>query len=348
MSRRFESSTTAARRPSVRRPILRLLILLLALLLPAALLSQQPPNPLEPAPQPAAEAAVEEEAAVEGAAAEEQGEPPAAGPAEPEPADAVGRAVAVVPTSVDDVREGTERAWNEYLIPLWDKTLETAPRVLSAIGVLLLFWLIAVILGWTVTRLLNMTELDNRLAKDLGMQDRLQQWEEDGTSLEKMAGTATKWVVLLFGLVAFFQTLQLTMVAGPLGDILDQVTDFVPALLKAFAYLALYWVVGTLLKMALTRGLTAVGFDERAGRWIKPREVKGEVIGPSAMVGRLVFYVVLLFGLPHLPRGTGSGGRGGPSPRHDHRVLRLPSQRGGGAHPGLHRVVSWPPSSARS
>ncbi|REJ81201.1 MAG: hypothetical protein DWQ36_18655 [Acidobacteria bacterium] len=204
----------------------------------------------------------------------------------------------MLPTSVDDVRQGTARAWNDYLVPVYERIVGALPTVLSAIGILILFWIVAVVVGWTVTRLLSMTELDNRLARDLGMQERLRRWEEKGTSLEKVAGTAVKWVILLFGFVAFFEKLDLVLVAGPLGEILAQLTAFIPNLLKALAYLALYWVVGTLLKLGITRGLQAVDFDERAGRWVKSREVKGEKIGPSAMVGRLVFYVVLLFGLP--------------------------------------------------
>ncbi len=200
--------------------------------------------------------------------------------------------------SVSDVRESTTAAWETYLVPMWSRFVEVLPTVLKAVGLLAAFWLAAVILGWVVTRLLSMTDLDNRLARDLGMEDRMAEWEKNGTSLEKMAGTAVKWVVLLFGFVAFFEALQLTMVVGPLNSILDSVAKAITSLLTAFAVLALYWAVGTLLKIALSRGLKTMGFDERAERFLKPREVKGQMVGPSDMVGRLVFYVVLLFGLP--------------------------------------------------
>ena len=211
---------------------------------------------------------------------------------------------ATLPTA-QDVRESTEAAWKTYLVPVWERFVDVLPTVLKAVGLLAAFWLAAIILGWVVTRLLGMTDLDNRLARDLGMEDRMIEWEKNGTSLEKMAGTAVKWVVLLFGFVAFFNALQLTMVAGPLTNILTSVTSAITNLLQAFAYLALYWAVGTLLKIALSRGLKAVGFDERAERFLKPREVKGQTVGPSDMVGRLVFYVVLLFGLPTFLQALG-------------------------------------------
>lgn len=204
---------------------------------------------------------------------------------------------ASMPTA-SDVRDGAAASWNDYLVPVWTRFSEVLPSVLKAIGLLVLFWIAAVIASWLVSRLLSMTELDNRLARDLGMEERMVEWEKRGTSLEQMAGTAVKWIVLLFGFVAFFNALQLNMVAGPLENILNSVSSALTSLLQAFAFLALYWVVATLLRLAISRGLKAVGFDERAGRFLKSREVKGELVGPSDMVGRLVFYVVLLFGLP--------------------------------------------------
>ncbi len=50
--------------------------------------------------------------------------------------------------------------------------------------------------------------------------------------------------------------------------------------------------------MGATRGLEAVGFDARAERFVKAREVDGVRVGPSALIGRLLFYVVLLIGIP--------------------------------------------------
>ena len=196
---------------------------------------------------------------------------------------------------VDEVRGRSEQAWNEMLKPMWERFVAAVPVAAKAILILLGFWIAAVFLGWLTTSLLRRTNLDNRLARDLGLGGKE---KKDSFSIEDMAGTGVKWVVLLFGLVAFFNVLSLPFVAGPLSNILTRVTEAVPALLKAFAYLAIYWVVGTLLKMGITRALGAVGFDERAGRWLRPREVRGEMVGPSQMIGRIAFYVVLLFALP--------------------------------------------------
>ena len=282
---------------------LLLFSLVLIALAGAAPGAQEPEPAQETAAQPTDPAATSDE----GETAQEPAPTPAPVAQQPAAAQptALEQARSVVPTSVDDVSQGANRAWNDYLVPLWERTAAFLPRLGGAILILILAWLLAIVVGWTVTRLLEMTQLDNRLARDLGMEERMAQWEKAGTSLEKIMGTAARWIILLFGFVAFFDALSLSMVAGPLGNILNQIANVVPNLLQALAYLALFWAVGTLLKLAITRALGAVNFDERASKWIQPREVKGEMVGPSAMVGRLVFYVVLLFGLPQILQALG-------------------------------------------
>lgn len=277
-----------------RSPMKILLLLLAALLLTVPALAQE----TEPAQE--TEGLVEQ--------AEEAGETtvePTVSPARRVADDPVGSVVSAVPTSVDDVRGPADRAWNGFLMPLYERFVIVLPTVLKAFGLLILFWIVAILVGRAVTSLLKRTTLDNRLASDLGMKEQLQRLEKEGTSVERMIGTAVKWIILLLGFVAFFNTLQLTVVAGPLANIFEKLTESIPALLRAFAYLGIYWVVGSLLRLGITRGLGATSFDERVGRWVKPREVDGEVVPPSGQIGRLVFYVVLLFGLPPFLQALG-------------------------------------------
>jgi hypothetical protein len=122
--------------------------------------------------------------------------------------------------------------------------------------------------------------------------------EGESRSLGAVIAGAVKALILLFGFVAFFDALDLTLVAGPLQGILDRIADAVPSLLYASLILAVYWIIGTLVKVAVTKGLEAVGFDARAERFMRSREVGGVSVGPSALIGRLLFYIVLLIGIP--------------------------------------------------
>ncbi len=214
-------------------------------------------------------------------------------------ADAVGSAVgttagAVTAGTGEVVNQG-KAAWMDYVMPMWERFVEAFPTVLKAFLILFGFWLIAVLASRSVSWLLGKTDWDQKLVRDWGLSGL---FESKDRSVESTMGFLVKWLILLFGFVAFFDALNLTMVAGPLQNVLNQVSDAVPRLLKAAFVLLAFWAVGSILRLAATKALTAFKFDDKAGRFIATREIKGEKVGPSAQIGRLVFYVILLFGLP--------------------------------------------------
>jgi hypothetical protein len=70
---------------------------------------------------------------------------------------------------------------------------------------------------------------------------------------------------MLFVLVGFFQTLQLTLITEPLNRLLTQLAEFAPRLLGASLLLLIAWVVGSGLRLVVSKGLTAAKLDERLG-----------------------------------------------------------------------------------
>ena len=91
--------------------------------------------------------------------------------------------------------------WHDVLVPMYQRFASALPGVVKALLVLAGFWLLATLSGAAVTRVLKLTNLDNRAMKDWGM------GQVAGGSLEKAAGQIVKWVILLFGFVAFFQSI---------------------------------------------------------------------------------------------------------------------------------------------
>ncbi len=197
------------------------------------------------------------------------------------------------------VAEQGSSLWHDVLVPMYQRFASALPGVVKALLVLAGFWILATLAGAAVSRVLKLTNLDNRAVKDWGM------GQVAGGSLEKAAGQIVKWIILLFGFVAFFQSLNLPMVAGPLQNVVDKIVGTVPNLLNAAFILLAYWVVASLLKVGITKGLGALKFDSRASKYLPTREIKGEQVGPSALFGRLVFYVVLLFGIPPFLQALG-------------------------------------------
>lgn len=188
--------------------------------------------------------------------------------------------------------------WQAVLVPMGQRIAVAIPELVKAVLLFLAFWVAAILLAALTRKLLTMTEVDNRAVEDWGLAGLLRQEDGSSRSLEDLAGRIVKWTVLLFGFVAFFQALDLDMVAGPLQNVAESILGVIPSLLQAAVILIAYWILATMVRAGLTKVLALAKFDDRAGKYFSPREEDGKAIGPSSTLGRLAFYLILLFGLP--------------------------------------------------
>lgn len=279
----------------MNRSIAITVLTLLLAVVPAIAQESSPPAGTTAALETATETAALEEAPT-AAAAE-----PLAGAAEGLPAGAVGEAVVETAAAVDAAtpphlgQQGAQ-AWDDILLPMWQRLAGGLPSMAKALLVLLAFWIVAMLVGSGVNKLLEMTKIDDRAVSDWGLDGLLQRSDGTKRSLSAIAGTTARWVILLVGFVAFFQSLHLNMVAQPLQGVVDELAGVVPNLLQAAIILFVYWVIAALVRAGLTKGLDLARFNDRAGRFFGARE--GADVQPSQIVGRLAFYLVLLFGLP--------------------------------------------------
>ncbi len=177
----------------------------------------------------------------------------------------------------------------QVLTNFWGSYGDTIWNLLMAILLLVAGWILASIIRGAVGRLMTKTSLDEKLSSAMGGQS-------SGFSLQKIVPTAAFWLVMLFVLVAFFNMVNLPAVSGPFQNVLDQIFAFIPGLIGAAVILGIAWVIATLVKMLITRGLgEGLGLDERlssAGA-TQPGE-------PSltATIGTVAFWFILLMALP--------------------------------------------------
>ena len=78
---------------------------------------------------------------------------------------------------------------------------------------------------------------------------------------------------------------------------LSRMANALPSVIKAVILLVAFWILAVL--------VGAVHFDQRAGKYFPTREIKGVPVGPCALIGRLFFYVILLFGIPPFLQALG-------------------------------------------
>jgi hypothetical protein len=131
------------------------------------------------------------------------------------------------------------------------------PSLVAAVLLLIVGYIVARMVSALVKRLLRKTGLDDRLARSLG---------GTGLASEGAVASGVFWLIMLFVLIGFFQTLQLAAVSTPLGLLLAEVLAFVPRLLGAALLLLLAWVVASVLKRVVTGILGGMGIDRRLER----------------------------------------------------------------------------------
>jgi len=183
---------------------------------------------------------------------------------------------------------------SEILQQLWQRTVDLAqgyvPQLIGALAILIVGWIVALILAALVRSMLRRTTIDNRLADWMA-------GEKGGpVEVERVFGRVVFWIIMIFVLVAFFETLELTGITGPLNALLSQITEFMPRVLGAAVILLLAWVLAALLRKAITLALDAADLDRRLGREAGFEEE--QALPLSRTVAEAVYWVVFLISLP--------------------------------------------------
>jgi hypothetical protein len=132
--------------------------------------------------------------------------------------------------------------------------------LVKAIVIFVVGWIIATIVKGVVKKLLNSTNIDNKIAGAIGGQGA-----ETSIPIENWIANLCFWLILLFAIVAALNTLQLQAVSAPLNTLLDQIAGFIPKILAAAFLLGIAWVIATLVKTIVTRGLGAFNIEQRLG-----------------------------------------------------------------------------------
>ena len=172
------------------------------------------------------------------------------------------------------------------------------PQMLAAIATLIVGYVVALILGANVQRLLRRAGMDARLRGWLG-----DEAEGETARFSTWAGKFVYYVVMLFVLIAFFQILGLTMLTTPLNRFLEQVFAYAPRLVGALLLLFVAVVTARIARVVVQRSLTAVRLDERLA--VEPGEEAKPV---SRGAANTVYWLVLVLFLPAILGALGLTG----------------------------------------
>ncbi|MDJ1183713.1 mechanosensitive ion channel [Roseofilum casamattae] len=169
----------------------------------------------------------------------------------------------------------------------WDLVITIA----IAAAILIVGFLVAWSVSLVAEGLLKRTELDNKLAAWIaGAGDR-----SSAPPVEKWVGAAVFWLIMLLVLVGVLDSLELDIVSQPLNTFLEQVFGFVPQIVSAAILLAVAWVLATVVRLAILRGLNVLNLDRRLESQVVADGSTAPVSLSSTLANAMYWFVFLLF-----------------------------------------------------
>ena len=182
---------------------------------------------------------------------------------------------------------------NDYAQRIGGQLIELLPRLLGAVAILVIGWLVAYIAKAIVQGLLNRTNIDNRIAAGLTGSESIE--------VEKFVSGLVFWVILLITIVAVLEKLELRVASEPLNAFLNQIGEFLPKLLAAGILLGVAWLVATLVKTLTVNALNALQVDERLNSQQDTTAGGSNQLSISQTIATaLYWFIFLLFLMPVL------------------------------------------------
>lgn len=173
--------------------------------------------------------------------------------------------------------------------------------VLIAMTILIVGWIVALIIAAIARGIVSRLDLSRRLTGWGIDSDKSQQ-----RKIESSIGKGVFYFVMLFVLIAFFQSLGLTQVSEPLNRFMEQVFSYIPQLVGAALLLLVAWVMASIMRFVVARGLTLARLDERL------ESVSGEKIDEKVSlvktISNTVYWLVFLLFLPAVLSALQLGG----------------------------------------
>lgn len=184
--------------------------------------------------------------------------------------------------------ESTSGTVNQYTgIPAIDQfiqnTVNYAPRILGALLLLILAWIVALIIRAIVGKGLKALKVDERLNTAA---------EESGNQVVRTLSDVVFWIVFIAFIPGILGVLGLTGILAPVQEMMSNVLGYLPNVLGAALIFVLGMLVANIVKQLVTTFLTRFGLNDFAERInIKADFTEG---GLSGLIGTILYALILI------------------------------------------------------
>lgn len=179
--------------------------------------------------------------------------------------------------------------WNDlFLNPLrefFNSILTYLPRVLAALVLLLVAWILAKVFRNLTRRLVKATGVDRRMGK------------EDQYPIANGTGTAVFWIIWILFLLAILQVLGLEGVLSSIQLLFAKIFAAIPNILAAIIVLVLFYFLARLAARWVTALLNRVRFNEVPVKLGLTTTVTEGAGSPSSIVGYIIIVLIMLLAI---------------------------------------------------
>lgn len=177
----------------------------------------------------------------------------------------------------------------EYIQQFWQ---DYSPAILdfaTALAFLLVFYIAAVILRSVTRKLMKKTSIDNKFVQVLGLKEDF--------PIESVVSGIIFWIVMIYGLLTFFDKLDLETVAHPINTFLTEIFAYLPKIGAALGLMVLAWVVASLVKLSITRVAVLFGVDRRLSD-LEGEDSKESTVAVEESLANAGYWLIFLLFLP--------------------------------------------------
>ena len=151
--------------------------------------------------------------------------------------------------------------------------------------------------GWAkgqTKKWLKKTDIDNKIAAWIAGESA-----QESLPIEDWISETVGWLITLFVVIAFLNALQLQVVSEPLNSLLQEVTRFLPKIGGAALLLVIAWLLGTVVKLIVTRSLRGLQIDEKINQQVGEESAEGQ-LSLSETIGSTLYWFIYLLFLPSI------------------------------------------------
>ena len=155
------------------------------------------------------------------------------------------------------------------------------PKIVGAVIVLIVGWLLALILSAIMRSVLRKAHVSDTLSK---LSDK------EGGDVAVAFAKGVFWIVMIMTIIAVSQVLGLTLATDPLKHFLTEVAGYLPQLFGAALLLVGAWLIASIVRLIITRVLGAAKIDERV--------TKDSRVSITKTIANAVYWLIFLLFLP--------------------------------------------------